>query len=413
TLHDVERRVGRLRATWLAFAMVLLLCACSRDPSPPPGTDVDAAGIPVTVSDSAGIPITLSTDVDTTYATLSPEPVVSLGGANAEGPTQFFRVTNVQLDEDGQIWVSDSQSGEVRVFHADGEHSFTEGRRGRGPGEFTVVRVLGAARDHFVRAVDQADGRLAIYNMHGGLREVGRLNVGDGASPRPFEVYPDGSILGQVPIVLPSDALEEGQLLPSEVRLMRFSQEEGPRSLVEGVAGPTWLWTGRTLVPIPFTVNAAFALRGDSLHLASGPSFRVRVYDGDQVVAIYGVDREPAPVTSKEVEAYRELVMESYPEEQHDVTLAALDHPEVPSVLPAYTRLVVSAEGDLWAGRYSPDTPWEVFDSEGRLQGGVLMPPDFYPMSIRDDRVAGVWRDELGVEYVRVYAVRQRLSDAG
>lgn len=359
----------------------------------------------VTVVDSAGITLTLSVDVATTYAALSADPVVSLGGANAEGPAQFFRVTNVHLDRSGRIWVSDWQSGEVRVFDRDGAHLVTQGGRGRGPGEFTAVRLLGSARDGYVRAADQADGRLAIYGAAGELRQVGRLAAGDGPYPRPFDVYPDGSILGQVPVVLPSGALEPGQLIAAQVRLMRFFEDEDPRPLVDGLEGPTWLWTGEDLVPVPFTANAAFALRGDSLHLATGSSFRVRVYERDRVVRVYGVDRDEQPVTARDVEAYRETAEEAYPEERLPAVLSALDHPEVPSVLPGYTRLLVADDGAVWAGRSSAEMPWDVYAADGGLLGRVVVPPDFYPMSIRADRVAGVWTDDLGVEYVRVYAV--------
>lgn len=43
---------------------------------------------------------------------------------------------------------------------------------------------------------------------------------------------------------------------------------------------------------------------------------------------------------------------------------------------------------------------WDVFDSEGRLLGVVRMPPRFSPMVFRGDKIYGVWRDELDVQYV-------------
>ncbi len=50
----------------------------------------------------------------------------------------------------------------------------------------------------------------------------------------------------------------------------------------------------------------------------------------------------------------------------------------------------------LWLG--SPD--WDVFDSEGRFLGVVTMPARYQPLRFLGDRVYGVWRDELDVEYV-------------
>jgi len=43
---------------------------------------------------------------------------------------------------------------------------------------------------------------------------------------------------------------------------------------------------------------------------------------------------------------------------------------------------------------------WDVFDADGRLLGTVTMPAGFRPLKFTDDAVYGVWRGELGVEYV-------------
>jgi hypothetical protein len=49
-----------------------------------------------------------------------------------------------------------------------------------------------------------------------------------------------------------------------------------------------------------------------------------------------------------------------------------------------------------------------VFDTDGRLLGDVPMPPGFTPLWIGDDLVAGVQRDDLGVERVRVYRIERQ-----
>lgn len=126
-------------------------------------------------------------------------------------------------------------------------------------------------------------------------------------------------------------------------------------------AGPVWRWTGRSQVPIPFTVNASFDVVGDAVHLVSGPAFRVRV----------------------------------------------LDDPLRPDLLPAYDRVLAAAGGRVWAQVHvsDPDAPhvWDVFDPTGRFVGRVEVPGAFYPMVVGPDEVAGVWRDSVGVEYVRAY----------
>ena len=44
-----------------------------------------------------------------------------------------------------------------------------------------------------------------------------------------------------------------------------------------------------------------------------------------------------------------------------------------------------------------------MFDLEAGFLGQVRAPPGFRVMCISEAGLAGVWRDELDVEYVRVY----------
>jgi hypothetical protein len=90
----------------------------------------------VAVTDSAGVRVTVSADAYRTFATVNPEPLLSLGGADAAGPSEFFRIAGVHMDPHGNLWVADGGSAELRLFRPDGTHWKTRGGRGDGPGEF-------------------------------------------------------------------------------------------------------------------------------------------------------------------------------------------------------------------------------------------------------------------------------------
>ena len=49
-----------------------------------------------------------------------------------------------------------------------------------------------------------------------------------------------------------------------------------------------------------------------------------------------------------------------------------------------------------------------VFDSIGTLLGEVEAPLGFEPYHIGDDFLLGTWRDELDVEYVRLYSLHKK-----
>lgn len=67
-----------------------------------------------------------------------------------------------------------------------------------------------------------------------------------------------------------------------------------------------------------------------------------------------------------------------------------------------------------WSGPIYPpiplaETEWDVFGRDGVWLGPVTMPARFRLMAVRGDRVAGLERSELDVEYVTVYAIRREV----
>ena len=50
---------------------------------------------------------------------------------------------------------------------------------------------------------------------------------------------------------------------------------------------------------------------------------------------------------------------------------------------------------------------WDVFDETRRWVGQVETPKGFWPTSLSEEMVAGVWFDDDGVEHVRVYHLQQ------
>ena len=53
-----------------------------------------------------------------------------------------------------------------------------------------------------------------------------------------------------------------------------------------------------------------------------------------------------------------------------------------------------------YASPWSVPRAWTILAPEGRWLGSVEMPPGFTPIQLREDRILGVERDDLGVERV-------------
>ena len=85
-----------------------------------------------------------------------PERILTLGARDGSGPAVFGRIRDVELDEEGTVYVLDDMNLEVRVFALDGAHRGTFGRKGEGPGEFRSLRAIDrAAGDLVVTETDK------------------------------------------------------------------------------------------------------------------------------------------------------------------------------------------------------------------------------------------------------------------
>ena len=376
--------------------LLVMLLGCRDEPAPR-----------VTVTDSAGVRVTVTMEFSAVYAELDPVPMVSIGGSDATGPSQFFRIQNIFVDKAQRIWVADGQTSELRIFDGNGAHWKTRGRRGEGPGEFLQIRLLGATRGDSVLAGDSGTDRITVVDPEGEFVRTQRLPSTDRPAPRPFDVFQDGSILGQLPRIVAAASLEPGQVLPDSVELVRVGLDSTFVEPYGAASGPLWLWTGRNQLPLPFTVNASFDVVGSAVHLVSGPDFRVRVLEGGELRESYGVQREARAVGASDIAGYRAFVEDYIPEQMRPDYLSGLDNELRPSLLPGYDRVLAAADGHVWAQVYESDLAsaheWDVFDNERQFVGRVHVAAGFYPMVISADAVVGVWRDPMGVEYVRAY----------
>ena len=91
----------------------------------------------------------------------------------------------------------------------------------------------------------------------------------------------------------------------------------------------------------------------------------------------------------------------------------------LPSRLPAYSRLMVLDDGSLWIGRWEglewgmgrlpghPGRRWDVFDPSGDRIRQVTVPNNMSLLDAGEDWVLVVVRDELNVQRLAVYELRE------
>lgn len=341
---------------------------------------------------------------------LGTEPDLRIGVVDGAAEYQLDRVTGVVSLSEGAIAVANTGSHEVRVYDADGRLRWRVGGEGSGPGEFRGD--LGLAR--------LPGDSLVVYDWLGR-----RLTV----------LSPAGHVSGvaAVPDSLPNldlaGSFEDGTLVFS-ARHLHLGPGLNTDSVVyhRVAASGEWLgeltWSrGRPVflavvdgVPVvdeqPFGPGISVAV-GRVLALSYGDTAVLRLTgpDGRSRGRVTWGDGTTGAVTRALVERWAEWSLA----DARDPRARARWQREVemPQTLPVSDRLVADDEGRFWVRpwiapwrRRSPDTVvWKVIDPADGLVAEVPVPIRLEIRAVQNDRVTGVWRNDLDVEFVETYRI--------
>ena len=96
-------------------------------------------------------------------------PIATYPANPAEDQGRLFGPTNVAVDKDGRVYVSDSRGFRVQVYNADGSHLRTIGGQGLAPGRFALPKGIGVDREGITYVVDAATAVVQMFDAEGRL----------------------------------------------------------------------------------------------------------------------------------------------------------------------------------------------------------------------------------------------------
>lgn len=162
------------------------------------------------------------------------------------------------------------------------------------------------------------------------------------------------------------------------------------------------------------------AVGPDGYFATEGLAYSIDEYDtGGRLRRIVRLARAPRPVTdevkARHEEELREMILApGAPIEggSPDEVLRRMLAEPYPSHLPTFSRMLVDSEGNLWATqyRYGADNVMKdlfVFAPGGRHLGVVELPANLEVLQIGADFILALLRDDLGVNYVRMYPLEK------
>lgn len=375
----------------------------------------DASGPVVSRTDSAGVSIIdfRREELDDVVWISRAEPSLVLG---ADETRPFHEVMGAVRLPTGAIAVLDAGARQLAFFDSTGGFLRTAGGGGEGPGEFLTP----------VSLVPSPGGSLLVFDAS--LRRVTEFSV-DGELMRTFTLPPaaGGSMAQTIEAVLSDGSLVAKAAVPGSASLSHGLTRWSADVLLFPDRGQK---EPRRIGSFPgkerfFSVSASgFQLLspifGRDLFIAGGHSL---VYAGtNDRFSIQGFSQNGRLVRTirarggvetdlRQLAQVIEQRVRGVDRARRPVLRRTLESMPVPDTVPAFSAIVVDETDRLWVRPFSAgiqeqgEVEWIVFDADGVPIGLAKLPAPFEPYQIGEHFVLGRWRDRLGVEQIRLYAL--------
>ena len=420
----------------ICFLALFSIAACaSPDGAPDPGPSVpigrwaDTSSVEIVRNDKP-----LWTERDAWH--LTPEATLQIGVVEGDAAYQLAQAHSPVRLSDGTIAVANMATNQIRFFNSRGRYIRDVGGAGQGPGEFEQLYRMKKINGDSLMALNPAtltsiftpDGRyirrftLDLVNGRPNMWWLGRLDSG---------------------VLLAHSLMEkgtqfEGRSPESDGHEGRIIRPERPEGYRDSLMLFLYTMDGKmidSLGDLPsqylgdneaFAPNGGYAFHKNRFFHGPGDVFEIRVFElrrgadpplgappeGFRVRLEKVITRAPVrdlTVTAELQKAY----IDAEWEQLRKFNLPPGARPNLPDKFPArfpaHGRLLADAEGNLWVQEYAllaeTATRWTVLDPNGRWLGMVDMPEYFNVNEIGPDYALGIWRDDAGVQYVRMYGL--------
>jgi hypothetical protein len=403
----------RIRPSLALLIAVCLVTGCAQSDGAHP--------LNVAARDSAGIVIVENSgDASVDVIRVSDRPALQIGAfEDAPAHLLFDRIGAVSLLSTGSVAVTNTGTGEVRVFDNRGRLVGRSGGMGGGPGEYLTMSSLRRVAGDTLLVADVRAMRVTVVAPDG--RYVRDFRPPANQPMGVVATLADGAAVLRLSVNVPErstdmyhDTLGFELIRPdgATVPLGVFAHEESVISMVDfgGVQGVS-------KTDIPFAHVAHLAINDTLIYIGSNVSWNIHQYDGTGTLQriIRSTHTAPQPVTRELLEGHIRAELEARGAEPTPrliaINMQSIERLPRVSGTPVHGRMLVTATGDLWVQEYPLPVPdrtverWTIFTGEGVLRGGVDLPLRFQPHHVAGGLVAGVYRDDFNVEYVHVYRI--------
>lgn len=372
------------------------------------------------ITDSAGVTIVANTEQgmwgEGDAWTLTEELKI---GALDDPDYQFAQIGFIAVDGHGSIYVLDAQAQQIQVYDDTGTYVSTIGSPGAGPGELGpgAVFILMGAGDTLM-VPDMGNQRVNLYNPDGENLASFPLSFENGI-PLAWRGTASGVVARQMrPLALP------GQPEPDSMDFVVAQSFDGTAgdTLMKFVSGGTFSFGGGTPSIKLYSAEPIWTIDDDlAVYYGVSDNYRISRYEHNQLTHVFSMPFALERVTESDQDAVMDALEDLW--QGAGLPPAAVQRAksivEFGEYFPAFANIQIGPQGTLWVQHIqsvsdlseeeranfnlmedSGAPEWDVFDPDGRYLGVVTMPDRFAPRLFVGEKLYGVWRDDLDVQYV-------------
>ena len=348
---------------------------------------------------------------------VEPRPSLVIGGDDAPAAAVFSAVSDVRRLPNGNYFVVDGSTQQIRFFGKDGRFLVQAGGTGRGPSEF--VRLAGVVLENdSLRAFDSSQRKIVTFDING--RFASSMPIGStGSARQSLWLFRLAGYVHGDPIFMASGFDPPTVVLPTRfwdsIPTLRYDRTGKLRDTIGEFAGMDMFSSAsQPSADIRFGRFSSGDVLNNRLYMTDGGRLSIRIYEGSRTPkSTIGVDRAPRPVTAADNQVYERamLARARTPEGRERIVRGFTEIPRAP-VKPWISRVRVDDLGNIWAEEYRiyGDTSaavWHVFAPGGQSLGTVTAPRGFEIKHIGSDFVVGVARDDDDVEVIAVHPLKR------
>jgi len=363
------RTKNNLASIVLFLSIFIIIVSCGKQHSEWKGTIEEIDG--VTVVKNPKEPIHAA-DI------FSLEEELSIGEIEGREEYMFSAIWSIAVDEAGRIFVLDREDPHLRVFDRNGAFLRTIGRKGQGPGEFTMPLSVSITRQNEL-VVDDMRSRLAFFSLEGEFKrnlQVATINL------LRIDIDSEGNLIG--------------------INIIR--EEENPRYELKKFDSDLNYLHSLDGSPLP-DLNAFNPFMGIVLS---------QIDNSDQVICGYPENYE-IKIFDKEGNLKRKIIKDYDPVEitDEEIKEATKNIPpelkvSIPKYHTAYDRFIADDEGRIFVMTHEKVEQgegfyYDVFDPEGKFIAKI--PLKTRPRLFKNKKLYTVEQDEEGYLFVKRYKV--------